>query len=227
MYTTPINGWDIPELGDALDIEAGLAFMDDVDTRLVPRFANAAARNAAITSPVDGQLAYCEDTNELYIYNNSLWQGAATRGKYKTSATSRASTTTATADPDLVLPVEANCIYAVRGQLLVAAGTTGDFKYTTVGPTSYVQRMMSFIYGNDQPLDAKMFAQDMWIEGETPSFQCAGTTFSSQGRLVEMYGILITSGTAGNFSVDWAQITSDVTATTLHIGSWMTLQKVS
>jgi hypothetical protein len=36
-------------------------------------FSNAAARTAAITSPVEGQLTYLEDTNQYASYNGSAW----------------------------------------------------------------------------------------------------------------------------------------------------------
>jgi hypothetical protein len=39
----------------------------------VATFSNAAARTAAITSPVEGQLTYLEDTNEYASWNGSAW----------------------------------------------------------------------------------------------------------------------------------------------------------
>ena len=39
-------------------------------------FATAAARNAAITSPQEGQFAFTKDTNGLWYYTGSAWAGA-------------------------------------------------------------------------------------------------------------------------------------------------------
>jgi len=44
---------------------------DNLMKQAVSVFSNAAARTAAITSPVEGQMTYLEDTNELSIYNGS------------------------------------------------------------------------------------------------------------------------------------------------------------
>ena len=38
-------------------------------------FSNAAARTAAITSPVEGQVTYLEDVNSYQSYNGSAWVG--------------------------------------------------------------------------------------------------------------------------------------------------------
>ena len=44
----------------------------------VATFSNAAARTAAITSPVEGQMTYLEDAKQLFIYDGSTWQVLAT-----------------------------------------------------------------------------------------------------------------------------------------------------
>jgi len=41
-------------------------------------FADASARNAAITSPVEGQFAYLSDVNELSFYDGSAWEEFST-----------------------------------------------------------------------------------------------------------------------------------------------------
>lgn len=43
-------------------------------------FASAAARNAAITSPQEGQFAYTKDTNGLWYYDGSAWVGSGATG---------------------------------------------------------------------------------------------------------------------------------------------------
>jgi hypothetical protein len=37
-------------------------------------FASAAARNAAITSPVEGQFAFLKDVDKLTFYDSTTWQ---------------------------------------------------------------------------------------------------------------------------------------------------------
>jgi hypothetical protein len=43
-------------------------------------FASAAARNAAITSPQEGQFAYKKDTNSLWYYTGSAWAASGATG---------------------------------------------------------------------------------------------------------------------------------------------------
>ena len=53
---------------------------DNLMKQSVAVFSNAAARTAAITSPVEGQMTYLEDDNLLYIYNTD-WEVVANSGK--------------------------------------------------------------------------------------------------------------------------------------------------
>ena len=46
---------------------------DNLMRQSVMVFSNAAARTAAITSPVEGMVTYLEDTNQLFIYSGSSW----------------------------------------------------------------------------------------------------------------------------------------------------------
>lgn len=52
----------------------------DVNTYLMKQsvmvFASATARNAALTSPTEGMIAYLSDTNALTLYDGSAWVGA-------------------------------------------------------------------------------------------------------------------------------------------------------
>lgn len=43
-------------------------------------FANSGARDSALTSPVEGTLAYLQDTNEQSIYSGSSWVGIENHG---------------------------------------------------------------------------------------------------------------------------------------------------
>jgi hypothetical protein len=44
------------------------------------------------------------------------------------------------------------------------------------------------------------------------------------GALIK--GTVTTAGTAGNLTLQWAQVSSSGTATILHSGSWMTLDRI-
>jgi hypothetical protein len=72
---------------------AGLGFKDfttgevltaaDVDGYLMQGiwvFASAAARNAAVTSPQEGNFAFTKDTNSLWYYDGAAWVGSGATG---------------------------------------------------------------------------------------------------------------------------------------------------
>lgn len=123
----------------------------------------------------------------------------------KTSSTSRASTTTVSADPHLVVAVEANAVYRVQ----VFVGWTnggGGFKAAFSGPSGATMNWTD----NDGGYSSAI--------GTTQSFNTTvGTSF---------LGTLITSGTAGNLSLVWAQDSSNAANTTLAAGCHIAVERV-
>ena len=79
MATTP-EGTPYVESSDLVANypAASLALANRVDLVGVLPFADAAARDAAITSPSDGQYVYLQDTNTTQFYNGASWQSAGT-----------------------------------------------------------------------------------------------------------------------------------------------------
>jgi hypothetical protein len=72
-------------------------------------FANAAARDAAVTSPQEGNVCYLKDTDAIMTYSGSAWV-AVGGGKVKqvifgSTATSAANTTTTYADTNLTATI--------------------------------------------------------------------------------------------------------------------------
>jgi len=49
------------------------AVVDWAATRIVMRFASAAARAAAVPTPVEGMVSWLNDTNQLYVHNGTGW----------------------------------------------------------------------------------------------------------------------------------------------------------
>jgi hypothetical protein len=68
------QGVSIAALTDAPDA-ATLArnIANKIVERSVMRFASATARNATLTAPVEGMVAWLQDTNTLTIYNGTQW----------------------------------------------------------------------------------------------------------------------------------------------------------
>jgi hypothetical protein len=91
VTNTPINGLTYPALTDQPNGPAQLqTLVGQLDTRLIPRFANATARDAAITAPVEGMYADLADTDVLWRYSGTLWVPVTLKGTtaWSASATS-------------------------------------------------------------------------------------------------------------------------------------------
>lgn len=128
-------------------------------------------------------------------------------------------------DNHLILAVDASSTYIFKVFLLVDGGTTGDLKTAFTFPTGSTLHFTG--HGPTTGLasgsggDAEFNGRQSATSGSTTiSF---GTSGSRLGIMLE--GILITGSTSGSLTLQWAQNTTDVTATTLKSGSWMKLQR--
>jgi len=150
------------------------------------------------------------------------------QGKYKTGDTSRASTTTMTADPDLVnIPVVANGVYVVDCSIIYSAIDAADLKIQFTAPASTVMNW----HGGCLPTTST---------GSTGTYiydcQTLATTYTPGGgdaagnatqMILDVKGLLRVAGTAGNFGVQWAQNSSNATATILRAGSYIQLNRIA
>src|SRR5678815_3583559 len=135
--TTAINALRYATLGDAANantLSQNLA--SDLDTRLIPRFASQAARDAAITSPTNGMFAYTTDTSDMWLYSGSKWKWAYPKMLVHTSSTSVVSSTTLVDAAGLTCSVNANSLYIFDCVFFTVSPTAGDLKITHVFPTS-------------------------------------------------------------------------------------------
>lgn len=71
---TPINGFTIPQLGDAPNIETAIhPLANALDGYVVSRHANVSARAAAIPSPAAGMVSYRTDSDDIEYYDGVEW----------------------------------------------------------------------------------------------------------------------------------------------------------
>lgn len=72
--TTPMQAFPVMEGTDDPDIPADImALALAIEKRVVGVYNNVADRDAKITAPVEGQIAYLKDTNKLTYYSGSAW----------------------------------------------------------------------------------------------------------------------------------------------------------
>lgn len=75
MPTTAIGGAPYPAPDDADNVPANIqALAEWASTRVVMRFADAAARNASITSPTAGMVAWLDNPGALTIRTATAWR---------------------------------------------------------------------------------------------------------------------------------------------------------
>jgi len=130
----------------------------------------------------------------------------STRSAIKTAATSRNTTASPAADPDLVVAVEANSRYEVTAIVGWTNGG-GGMRFDFTGPTS---------------------ATMLWVDNDGSVAATIGTdlTFSvTVGTTLK--GTLITAGSAGNLTLRWAQNTSNAGDTTLLAGCGLHVERVA
>jgi hypothetical protein len=139
--------------------------------------------------------------------------------------TSRASTTTTTADPELTFSVEANAVYTWDGWLKYFADPTPDMVVDFTIPTGSLGEWSAYSAGNTT---AGSTAAGYLIRTDSNDVSQArnlyGTSDVPLTALIN--GTLRVGSTSGTFSLDWAQGTSSATASILYTDSWMRLQRI-
>lgn len=145
--------------------------------------------------------------------------------------TTRTSDATRTADPDLVIALPASSTWDFEGNILVssAANAAGDFQMELTYPANANVTLVGF--GLDDTLasgtvdnlrsDARS-NQDP--TSPTVAIQCGASTTQTS---LKISGRITLGATAGNLTVAWGQLTSNVNGTTLQNGSYITARRVS
>ncbi|MGH8575350.1 MAG: hypothetical protein ACREXJ_00190 [Gammaproteobacteria bacterium] len=143
------------------------------------------------------------------------WNALATHlGVYKTTDTTRSSTTTLAADPHLTLDIDANAVYLLTFRAAVQSPAAADLKWDWSLPAS-----------------ATMHHYTYAVTGGTGSFTPAtssitlATTGGADGVII--YGTIITGATAGNVTWRWAQAVSDAGSTIVLAGASLHLIRIA
>jgi hypothetical protein len=142
---------------------------------------------------------------------------------YKTSDTSRASTTTVTDDPHLTVPVAINSVYMVTVMLNYDAVTAADFKYLLNTPAGCTFAALENSMPTTATVPADVIISGRSINGEGPAGGLGAGTIVP----LVVQGLLTVGSTAGSFKVQWSQNTSNATATILKANSYIFLQRGS
>jgi hypothetical protein len=146
----------------------------------------------------------------------------------KPSDQSVTSSTTNVNDTALFLTLEANAVYVVSGLLLYSAHQDGDARigWTVPASATFAWICHAQTAGGTSGIAAGVVV-DVQAAG-AGTFPLGG---ADTGNSTVMTGLLsgrvVTSGTAGNLQLNWAQRVSSGTATIMRAGSWLTAQRVA
>jgi hypothetical protein len=129
---------------------------------------------------------------------------------YKTSNLSRTSTTI-TADPDLVLSVAANAVYEVRVMInFQNASGASAFSWNFTVPSG-----TTGVYGGFTAAPGPVFSSF----GATWPTTASAAASDNLGHVHSFSGTLITSSTAGSLTYQWAPTTASAGALQVFAGS--------
>ena len=139
----------------------------------------------------------------------------------KAAATTRASNTTLSDDPDIILPLTAQKLYRIYGCVRWWSGTTPDFKWrwNFTGTIIWVVGSMG---GNDRPVQTSSFTGANtvsfnrnnqvgkgWLTDGTSVITDIGIATNTFEATIDIECYLKVGDTGGDFSFQWAQTTSD------------------
>lgn len=180
------------------------------------------AAPATVTSNRIWTLPASDGTNGQVLTTNGSgalsWSsagGASTLFALKTADESVTSNTTVQADDHLSVSVEANRTYSVEGYLIVQSpSATPDFRasFSLTSGTFHVTGLQT----------------DEGEDGVIPGLYMTGANrvfalFANVETGIPIKGVVMVGGTAGSFTLMWAQNSSSASATTVRAGSWMRL----
>jgi hypothetical protein len=140
----------------------------------------------------------------------------------KPADTARASTTTVTNDPDMVLALGANSTYAIYGVLFyTGANAAGHLRFTFTVPGGATGAYFNGHVDSTSGVYAVQNA-NAWTDLIT-SAESLGTGVLMAATVM---GVINLTG-SGNLQLQWAQGTSNATATTVKANSFWTAQRIS
>lgn len=146
--------------------------------------------------------------------------------KVKTSATSRASTTTVTADPDLVLTLRPNVTYLCTLSISAIGDAAGDIDIAysvtgTVTETPLVGRVFrGMADGGGNPASTSSMRTDGAVTSTITTEQTYGVHATSRNNITETF-VVSGGASGGTISLVWAQNVSNVTATQVTRGTFL------
>lgn len=170
----------------------------------------------------------------------SLLSSAQPMVARKTADTSRSATTVTAADPHLQFPVAANGVYTMDGWIKYDSPILADINIDWSAPAGSLGEWTAIAVGHSPVIgasgapalitdtqDARGYLLRMEANDVTAARSFGGLGTGIVPVTMHFKGMLRVSTTPGTYSLDWAQFTSNATATTLYTDSWLMLQRIA
>jgi hypothetical protein len=144
----------------------------------------------------------------------------------KTADTERSATTTYADDPHLVFAAEANAVYQMWGWIKYFADPTPDIKIQFSVPSGCLGEWAWNMPGSGT-LTTGTVGYSIRTETNDVTAGRTGYGTSDSTHMTPMGGTFRMSSTAGNIALQWAQNTSNATATTLYTDSFLIFLRIA
>lgn len=150
---------------------------------------------------------------------------------YKIGNTDRSATTTLADDPDLTATLEANAVYHIEFRLHYAALAAAAFKTAWTIPSGATGNRSAV--GPDQGIDLSSSTSGSGGQGRwgAHSYTATTITYGTRNHATNQCWALeesvITTSSAGTLAMQWAQATSNATATRLAAGSSLFVRRLA
>jgi hypothetical protein len=129
----------------------------------------------------------------------------------------RTSDSTLTDDDELFFAMAAETKYAIRGVIFFDTAATPDFKFAFAGPASPDLVRIFRRHVDPNALTAEVTASEIAYTSSTSVAAGTGTT----GGVLTFDAIVHNGATEDDFAFQWAQNTSNASATTVRAGSYL------
>lgn len=170
----------------------------------------------------------------------SLLRSSQIQTLRKTSDTARSATTTTTADPHLQMDVLANAVYIWEGWIKYDSPTAADLNIDFTAPSGALGEWTAIGVGHSPVIgataapalqtdtqDARGYLIRLEANDVASARSYGGLGTGNTPLTLHLKGTLRVGSTAGTWSLDWAQQSSNATATTLYTDSWIWMLRVA
>lgn len=190
-----------------------------------------AVQPAATAVPIGAIYTVTDEGNVQERSTGAAWQSfcpLGTRTIVKASDEGGITNNTLQNDDELLMTVVANAVYVVEVVLFVTTGasSTPDFQVAFTMPTAATYSGIIDALTAAATLSTDDNLGFRYRESSPTTAQSAGVVGSANGGCF-IKGVLKTGANAGTFQLQWAQNTTNATATVVKADSYLSLTRVS